>query len=212
MHCALTLFFQIQGCQIVINQGGHPIALVPMSPRYENSSLSPKRTKDQHWLFLQTLRPTWPGIVTGPRSPHLSAYLHMLHSHVARKLRGCWSRVQVHECTVRIGNVVSLLLWTSKIFSSCALQTFLLPLTHNLAKVPPSAALAFSRPSPSPSLLCSSIAQRRSPELHAKRRDSQACSDFAQSTDKAALWAFSREEICSRAESWSCSRTFDRQT
>ena len=40
------------------------------------------------------------------------------------------------ECTVRIGNVVSLLLWTSKIFSRCALQTFLLPLTHNLAKVP----------------------------------------------------------------------------
>ena len=25
---------------------------------------------------------SWPGIVTGPRSPHLSAYLHMLHSHV----------------------------------------------------------------------------------------------------------------------------------
>ena len=71
------------------------------------------------------------------------------------------------SCTVRIGNVVSLLLWTSKIFSSCALQTFLLPLTHNLAKVPPSAVLAFSRPSPSPSLLRSSIAQRRSPELHA---------------------------------------------
>ena len=56
------------------------------------------------------------------------------------------------ECTVRIGNVVSLLLWTSKIFSSCALQTFLLPLTHNLAKLPPSAVLAFSRPSPSSSL------------------------------------------------------------
>ena len=33
--------------------------------------------------------------------------------------------------------------------------------------------------------LRSSIAQRRSPELHAKRRDSQACSDFAQSTDRA---------------------------
>ena len=44
------------------------------------------------------------------------------------------------------------LLWTSKIFSSCALQTFLLPLTHNLAKVLPSAVLAFSRPSPLPSL------------------------------------------------------------
>ena len=29
----------------------------------------------------------WPGIVTGPRSPHLSAYLHMLHSHVACKLQ-----------------------------------------------------------------------------------------------------------------------------
>ena len=56
------------------------------------------------------------------------------------------------ECTARIGNVMSLRLWTSKIFSSCALQTFLLPLTHNLAKVPPSAVLAFSRPSPSPSL------------------------------------------------------------
>ena len=56
------------------------------------------------------------------------------------------------ECTARIGNVVSLRLWTSKIFSSCALQTFLLPLTHNLTKVPPSAVLAFSRPSPSPSL------------------------------------------------------------
>ena len=40
----------------------------------------------------------------------------------------------------------------NKIFSSCALQTFLLPLTHNLAKVPPSAVPAFSRPSPSPSL------------------------------------------------------------
>ena len=60
--------------------------------------------------------------------------------------------------------------------------------------------------------LRSSIPQRRSPELHAKRRDSQACSDFAQSTDKAALRAFSREEFCSRAESWSCGRTFDRQT
>ena len=56
------------------------------------------------------------------------------------------------ECTARIGNVVSLRLWTSKILSSCALQTLLLPLTHNLAKVPPSAVLAFSRPSPSPSL------------------------------------------------------------
>ena len=56
------------------------------------------------------------------------------------------------ECTVRIGNVVSLRLWTSKAFSSCALQTFLIPLTHNLAKVPPSAVPAFSRPSPSPRL------------------------------------------------------------
>ena len=97
----------------------------------------------------------WPGIVTGPRSPHLSAYLHMLHNHVACKLRGCRSRVRVHmhvECTAWIGNVVSLRLCTSKIFSSCALQTFLIPLTHNLAKVPPSAVLAFSRSSPSPSL------------------------------------------------------------
>ena len=33
---------------------------------------------------------------------------------------------------------MSLRLCTSKIFSSCALQTFLIPLTHNLAKVPPS--------------------------------------------------------------------------
>ena len=117
------------------------------------------------------------------------------------------------ECTTRIRNVVSLRLWTSKIFSSCALQTFLLPLTHNLAKVPPSAVLAFSRSSPSPSLFA--LVDRsapRSPELHAKRRDSQACSDFAQSTDKAALRAFSREEFCSRVESWSCGRTFDRQT
>ena len=56
------------------------------------------------------------------------------------------------ECTAWIGNVVSLRLCTSKIFSSCALQTFLIPLTHNLAKVPPSAVLAFSRSSPSPSL------------------------------------------------------------
>ena len=47
---------------------------------------------------------------------------------------------------------MSLRLCTSKIFSSCALQTFLIPLTHNLAKVPPSAVLAFSRSSPSPSL------------------------------------------------------------
>ena len=30
----------------------------------------------------------------------------------------------------------------SKVFSSCALQTFPLPLTHNLAKVPPSAVLS----------------------------------------------------------------------
>ena len=43
---------------------------------------------------------TWPGIVTGPRSPHLSAYLHMLHNHVACKLRGCRSRVRVHACGV----------------------------------------------------------------------------------------------------------------
>ena len=44
----------------------------------------------------------WPGIVTGPRSPHLSAYLHMLHNHVACKLRGCRSRVRVdlHACGV----------------------------------------------------------------------------------------------------------------
>ena len=56
------------------------------------------------------------------------------------------------ECTAWIGNVVSLRLCTSKIFSSCALQTFLIPLTHPLAKVPPSAVLAFSRSSPSPSL------------------------------------------------------------
>ena len=47
---------------------------------------------------------SWPGIVTGPRSPHLSAYLHMLHSHVARKLRGCRSRVRVHACGVHGAN------------------------------------------------------------------------------------------------------------
>ena len=64
----------------------------------------------------------------------------------------CAAAEVAFECTARIGNVVSLRLWTSKIFSSCALQTFLLPLTHHLAKVPPSAVLSFSRPSPSPSL------------------------------------------------------------
>ena len=63
------------------------------------------------------------------------------------------------ECTAWIGNVVSLRLCTSKIFSSCALQTFLIPLTHNLAKVPPSAVLAFSRSSPSPSLFAHPSAQ-----------------------------------------------------
>ena len=103
-------------------------------------------------------------------------------------------------------NVVSLRLCTSKIFSSCALQTFLIPLTHNLAKVPHQLFLPFLDRLRRHRCLRSSIAQRRSPELHAKRRDSQACSDFAQSTDKAALRAFSREEFCSRAESWSCGR------
>ena len=56
---------------------------------------------------------TWPGIVTGRRSPHLSAYLHMLHNHVACKLRAradaevTFEYMHV-ECTTRIGNVVSL--------------------------------------------------------------------------------------------------------
>ena len=116
------------------------------------------------------------------------------------------------ECTAWIGDVVSLRLCTSKIFSSCALQTFLIPLTHNLAKCPHQLFLPFLDRLRRHRCLRSSIPQRRSPELHAKRRDSQACSDFAQSTDKAALRAFSREEFCSRAESWSCGRTFDRQT
>ena len=55
------------------------------------------------WLLPTFLYP-WPGIVTGPQSPHLSAYLHKLHSHVARKLRGCRSRVRVHACGVHGAN------------------------------------------------------------------------------------------------------------
>ena len=93
--------------------------------------------------------------------------------------------------------------------SFCALQTFLLPLTHNLAKVPPSAV-------PSTVSVAIVVCAPRSlstdqPELQAKRRDSHACLDFAQSTDKVALRAFSREMFCSRADSRSCGRTFNCQ-
>ena len=65
----------------------------------EEAASNPSRT----WYlphFCVTNPKTWPGIVTGPRSPHLSAYLHMLHNHVACKLRGCRSRVRVHACGV----------------------------------------------------------------------------------------------------------------
>ena len=71
--------------------------------------LSFQRTHSVYWSsignchFSDPGRP-WPGIVTGPRSLHLSAYLHMLHSHVARKLRGCRSRVRVHACAVHGAN------------------------------------------------------------------------------------------------------------
>ena len=53
------------------------------------SSAIYSRQGDFATCFTCLQQSTWPGIVTGPRSPHLSAYLHMLHSHVARKLRGC---------------------------------------------------------------------------------------------------------------------------
>ena len=100
---------------------------------------------------------TWPVIVTGPRSLHLSAYLHMLYSLVAHKLQGCRSRVRVHACT----STCSPCMWSARhglgtfccfIFerrrSFCALQTFLLLLTHDLAKVSPS-AVPSTAPSPS---------------------------------------------------------------
>ena len=49
------------------------------------------------------------------------------------------------------GTFVASSLNVSSIFKLCS-ANLLLPLTHNLAKVPPSAVLASSRPSPSPSL------------------------------------------------------------
>ena len=83
--------------------------------------------------------------------------------------------------------------------SFCALQTFLLPLTHYLPKVPPSAV-----PPPFSVAInvcaCWSLTTDQ-PKLHTKRRDSQACLYLAQSTEKTALQACSREEFCSRAYS-----------
>ena len=91
-----------------------PTASAP-EPQFEISSLwclhSYPRTTGFLSLYYTYYAPkphpsskSWPGIVTGPRSPHLSAYLHMLHSHVACKLRGCWSRVRVHACGVHGAN------------------------------------------------------------------------------------------------------------
>ena len=151
----------------------------------------------------------------------VTASLNIL-AHVAQwccTLRGCRSRVRVHYGTRRVHVVYACGVHRSGTLcrfafegrrSFCAMETFLHILTHNLAKVPPSAV-------PSTVSVAIIVCARRSlsadqPELHAKRWDSHTCLDFAQSTDKVALWAFSREKYCSKADSWSCGRTFGCQT
>ena len=105
----------------------------------------------------------WPGIVTGPRSPHLSAYLHMLHNHVACKLRGCRSRVRVHACGVQ-GTLCRFVFARLRSFRVVLCRPFSFPWRIISQKCPHQLFLPFLDRLRRHRCLRSSTAQRRSPE------------------------------------------------